>query len=251
MLLLLALALPSETLAERFPPPGEAKRAAYPAEHFATWVRERPLLPPGTPVRLFDGRRKWRQDVHAAVFDLDIGDRDLQQCADFAYRLHAEHRRERGAELCFRFTSGGRAPFARWAAGERPRVRGRRVSWVKTARPSRSQASFRTWLDTIYTYAGSASLHRDTRPVKTAAPGDVFVQPGFPGHVVLVLDVARDASKTYLLLGQSYMPAQTPHVLAGPVQAWFPAPAPDERFVTPEWSFPTGEVRRLPADMCR
>jgi hypothetical protein len=81
--------------------------------------------------------------------------------------------------------------------------------------------------------------------------GDVFIKGGFPGHAVLVADMAEDAAtgeKRFLLL-QSYMPAQDIHVLKNPAapdgSPWYPASS-DGDFVTPEWTFPSGALRRWP-----
>lgn len=243
-----------EPLAERFAPPPGARRLPLAAEHFGRFSRALPVRPGRGVVLLHDGSEKRRQDVHAAVLDIDVGARDLQQCADFALRLLAEHARAIGRSPCFRFTSGDPIPWARWAAGERPRVRGRRVIWATGSPPSRAYPDFRRWLDAVFTYAGSASVHRDAVPVRgRPMPGDLFVQPGFPGHVVVVLDVAEDrAGRRFLLLAQSFMPAQSPHVLRGPAEdhPWYPAPAFDEALVTPEWRFPPRSARRL-APRCR
>src|SRR6185369_7802913 len=79
------------TLVARFPAPAAAVRVPVAAGSFGAFLRELPLLPDGTPVHLFDGSLKPRQDVHAAVVDLDVAPRDLQQCADAVMRLRAEY----------------------------------------------------------------------------------------------------------------------------------------------------------------
>ena len=48
------------------------------------------MKPANAPVLIYTGAQKWRQDVHAAVIDIDVGRRDLQQCADAIMRLRAE-----------------------------------------------------------------------------------------------------------------------------------------------------------------
>src|SRR5438876_11973280 len=54
----------AETLAQRIaPPPGFERPAATPAS-FAAWLRGLPLKPPGSPVLLYTGAPKFRQDVH-------------------------------------------------------------------------------------------------------------------------------------------------------------------------------------------
>ncbi len=242
-----------ERLHERFPPPPGYEREALPAGSFGAWLRELPLLPAGSAVLLFDGRPKARQDVHAAVVDLDVGRRDLQQCADAVMRLRAEHlfAAGRSADIAFDATSRDRLPFARWARGERPVVEagGRRLRWAPGGRADSSHAALRRYLDVVFGYAGSYSLARELRPVPTSdlQPGDVFIQGGFPGHAVIVLDSARASDgRRVFLLAQSYMPAQQVHVLLRPDGggAWYTL-EPEPPLATPEWTFLPGSLRRF------
>src|SRR4051812_36076598 len=78
-------------LAARFPPPPGARRVDVAPGSFGEWLRHLPLLAEGAPVHLHDGSLKPRQDVHAAVIDIDVGRRDLQQCADAVMRMRAEY----------------------------------------------------------------------------------------------------------------------------------------------------------------
>jgi hypothetical protein len=242
---------PAQALAARIPAPAGYERPPAAPGSFGEWLRGLPLKPGRPPVLLFDGRPKGRQDVHHAVVDMDVGARDLQQCADAVIRLRAEYLFWRGEPqaIAFDFTSGDRAAYARWRAGERPAVRGRRVSWSAAAAPDASHAGFRRYLDVVFTYAGSKSLQRELAPAPgPPAIGDVFIQGGFPGHAVIVVDVARGTggAGSAFLLAQSYMPAQEVHVLrnpAGPLDPWFPADF-GERLVTPEWTFNRGDLRR-------
>ena len=57
---------------------------------FGRFLTDLPLKPHGAEVRLYDGRVK-AGEVHEAVIDMDIGRRDLQQCADAVIRLRAEY----------------------------------------------------------------------------------------------------------------------------------------------------------------
>ncbi len=244
-------------IAERIAPPRGAERIALAADDFGEWLRQLPLLP-GTPdVLLFDGSPKHDQTAHVAVLDLDVGERDLQQCADAVIRLRAEWLRASGRAdaIGFRFTSGDLARWSAWRTGERPVVLGRFVRWFRRAGPDDSDASFRAYLDTVFRYAGSASLEGELMPVEAESavlPGDVFIQGGHPGHAVLVVDVAADptTARRYFLLAQSYMPAQQVHVLRNPARAdaWYVAGAPGP-LVTPEWVFPPRSLRRFPAPL--
>jgi Domain of unknown function (4846) len=246
----------SETLAARIAPPLGFERVRTEPGSFADWLRGLPLKAQGAPVLLYTGALKARQDVHVAVVDIDVGTRDLQQCADAVMRLRAEWLFAAGRvqEISFNDTGAGKPiAFARWASGERPRISGRTLAWSRIAPPDAGYASFRRYMDTVFAWAGTHSLERELRPVPLAgiAAGDVFIMGGFPGHAVLVADVVESPAtgeKRFLLL-QSYMPAQDIHVLKNPAGAdgspWYPL-AFGERLVTPEWTFPRDSLRRWP-----
>ncbi len=100
-------------------------------------------------------------------------------------------------------------------------------------------------MDYVFAYAGTYSLEHELKPVTAEAIeiGDVFVKGGFPGHAVLVADMASNpqTGERRFLLVQSYMPAQEMHVLKNPAASdgspWYPA-AFEGALVTPEWTFP-------------
>jgi hypothetical protein len=246
----------SDRLDRRFAPPEGFVRIPVLPGSFAAWLRGLPLKPAGAPVLLHTGGPKWRQDVHAAVIDIDIGARDLQQCADAVMRLRAEWQFALGGgrRIAFNDTGGGKPmSFSRWAAGERPRTEGRRLVWVKRAPADASYASFRRYMDTVFIWAGTHSLERELVPVVDGRVeiGDVIIKGGFPGHAMLIADVAEHpgTGERRFLLIQSFMPAQDMHVLKGrntpDGSPWYRL-APDQPFVTPEWIFPPGSLRRWP-----
>ncbi|MFN3623144.1 MAG: DUF4846 domain-containing protein [Hyphomicrobium sp.] len=223
------------TLEERIPPPPGFSRVPVVDGSWAAWLRGLPMKPAGVPVLTFTGAQKWRQDVHAAVIDIDVGKRDLQQCADAIMRLRGEwlYAAGRRGDIAFNDTDGKRLRFS--------------------SRRDSSYASFRKFMDYVFAYAGTYSLERELKPVAPSdiAVGDVFIKGGFPGHAVLVADMAENAAtgeKRFLLV-QSYMPAQEMHVLKNPRtddgSPWYPASFAGE-LVTPEWTFPSGSLRRWP-----
>lgn len=206
------------TLGEAFPAPSGATRD--PGDAFAAWLRALPLKPPGAPVTTWEGEAV---DIPAArVVDLPIAGWSAMQCADQAIRLRALWAREAGLAPVFHYTSGDPSRWADWAAGGRPHVRGNEVSWSVTRAPDASDASFDAWLKDLSTYAGSQSIGRDTEPTTELHPGELLVVPGSPGHVVVILDVARAGPRTWVLTGQGFMPAMDFHVLPGPDAGWFP-----------------------------
>jgi hypothetical protein len=241
---------PGDTIAGRFLPPPGFERPAEASDSFGAWLRGLPLKPPGSPVKLFTGALKPNQAIHAGVIDIDVGNRDLQQCADAVMRLRAEWLWSlgRAQEIAFDYTGGGRVSFSRWAKGERPSEDGKR--WSRSAAADAGYASFRRYMTAVFIQAGTYSLARELAdvPVAEMQPGDVFIKGGFPGHAVLVLDVVRSPAtgETRFLLAQSYMPAQDIHVLKSPGNAdgspWYAMPK--GALFTPEWVFPPNSLKR-------
>jgi len=183
------------SIATRFSTPADFERIAVSDGSFGAYLRSLPLEPAGAPVLLFDGRRKSRDDVHAAVIDLDVGPRDLQQCADSILRLRAEYLFGIGRldDIAFHFTSGFLCAFARWRAGDRVTVNGSAVAWTGGGAPDSSHDALRRYLDVVFTYAGTRSLPLDlVRAPRDSpmAPGDVYLRAGSPGHAMVVVDVA-------------------------------------------------------------
>ncbi|MCB0633267.1 MAG: DUF4846 domain-containing protein [Lewinella sp.] len=244
-----------QTIDTRFNPPRGFRREVYSDDSFGYYLQHFPLQEDGASVMLFDGREKARQDVHAAVLDLDIGDRDLQQCADAVMRLRAEYlwQQKRYEEIHFNFNNGFRADYQRWRRGERIRISGNEVSWVQRAGISETYADFRRYLVMVFAYAGTLSLSQELEPrdLSDIEVGDVFIQGGNPGHAVIVMDKARrdDNGEKLILLAQSYMPAQSIHVLRNPanllLSPWYAVKDFREYILTPEWRFKTADLKRF------
>jgi hypothetical protein len=236
-----------------FPPPAGYTRVEVEPGTFAAWLRGLPLRPAGTPVRDFQGGEILAKDDPrlAAVAELDVGSRNLQQCADSIIRLHAEWlwAQNQKDRIRYRFTSGHLASWPQYAAGDRARISGSKVTWVRSAAADSSRPAFRAYLELVFTYAGTLSLQVEkNRPSRdTVRPGDFFVLGGSPGHAVLILDVAVNAAgERVALLGQGFIPAQDFHLLAPPGQdgPWFSLQG--EEVATPFWKpFPWSSLRRL------
>ncbi|MDH7478714.1 MAG: DUF4846 domain-containing protein [Syntrophomonadaceae bacterium] len=220
---------------------------------FGRFLTDLPLKPHGAEVRLYDGRVK-AGEVHEAVIDMDIGRRDLQQCADAVIRLRAEYLYGQGRfeEIRFSFVNGFTADYSRWRQGYRVAVKGDRAGWVKSAGYSSGYEDFRSYLEVVFAYAGTLSLAKELKPVEVSALeiGDVFIQGGSPGHCAVVVDLAENPTtgERVFLLAQSYMPAQDIHVLKNPqdreLSPWYTLDF-GEKLVTPQWTFDRGDLRRF------
>jgi hypothetical protein len=246
-----AVPQPVDTLERRFAPPAGFRRVPVDEHGFAAFLRTLPLAAVDTPVQSYSGGRIL--DVgdprYAAVVAIDVGKSDLQQCADAVMRLHAEWRWSTGArDMSYRAAAGLPIAYARYRRGERLVPQGSSLSWSSGGQPSDSYATFRKYLNTVFAWANTVSLAKQSKPVAFGdlRAGDFFVLPGNPGHTVLILDVAVRGVQKRVLLGQSYMPAQNFQVLRPRGDAvWFEL-APDRPVKTPFWApFPWTSLQRL------
>lgn len=241
------------TVLDRINPPAGFERIEVKEGSFAAFLRTLPLKPHGSKVKYYNGRTKdW--DVHEAVVDVDVGDRDLQQCADAVIRLRAEYLFGQGLydRLHFNFTNGFKADYPTWMQGNRIVVEGNEAYWVKRAGYSEDYASFREYLEMVFAYAGTLSLAQEMErvPLADMEIGDVFLKGELPGHCVIVLDIAenRTTGEKLFMVAQSYMPAQDIHILKNPqnesLSPWYPIGFGDE-LITPEWTFKKDQLMRF------
>jgi len=209
-----------------------------PEKSFAEYLSNLPLKQSNNDVYLYNGKLKENQEAHYKIIDMDIGQRDLQQCADAVMRLRAEHLYEQKEfdQLKFKLASGKMANY---------------LSYVGT---DRSYSAFRKYMNHVFSYANTRSLKSQLTAVSNLFdihPGDVFIQSGNPyGHAVIVISVAQNKSngKRIFMMAQSYMPAQEIEVLINPndsaLSPWYEASF-DGILYTPEWKFKKSDLRRF------
>lgn len=157
---------------------------------------------------------------------MDIDSVDLQQCADAIIRLRAEYLYSKGLydKIHFNFSNGFRCDYTKWAEGNRVKITGNHAKWEKTNNVDYSYKTFREYLLTVFTYAGTISLYNELEPVRTTRDstnfgvGTIIIEPGNPGHAVIVVDMIEKIEHSWqkaILLAQSYMPAQEIEILKG------------------------------------
>jgi len=238
------------TVQTRFNPPNGFQRKSVAENSFASYLRNLPLKPAGAKVRYYNGNIKY-DDVYDAVVDMDISNKDLQQCADAIMRLRGEYFYSIKAydQISFTLTNGFKMDYTEWMKGNRVIVTGNKTVWSKTAEPSNTYKDFRNYMEFVFIYAGTISLSKSLRSkdIKDIAIGDVFIIGGSPGHAVIVVDVAenRNGEKVFLL-AQSYMPAQETQILKNynddKISPWYSTNIVG-RLYTPQWTFEVGQLK--------
>lgn len=241
------------TIQERFNVPKGYKRIAEENGSFGEYLRTLPLKPHGVKVHYYDGRVKSNNNTYLAVLDIDVSDKDLQQCADAVMRLRGEYLYSKGdyEAIHFNFTSGFRVDYTKWIEGYRVKVQGNDVSYVKKASSSNTYKNFRAYMEQIFVYAGTLSLSKELQSVSIMDMqiGDVLIQGGSPGHAVIVVDMIINemTNEKYYMIAQSYMPAQDIQILCNPVNPdspWYKLEDINQ-INTPEWTFTSKDLRRF------
>lgn len=210
------------TVVERILPPQNFQRKIYAEGSFQRYIQDYPLKPYGAKVVNYDGNDYAYQGGHVGVFTLPVPENGLQQCADALIRIRAEYlwEQNRKAEIGFNFTSGHYCSWTKYAEGYRPKINGNQVTFSKTAASDSSESNFYRYLNLIFMYSGTQSLYDELTAVDSVSEvevGDMLIYPGSPGHVILVADVAVDASgRKLFIFAQGNTPAQTVHLLKNP-----------------------------------
>ena len=206
---------------------------------FAFYLRHLPLDTVDNTIYSYDGSIISTGGYHHSIVAVDIGKRDLQQCADAIMRLRAEY--------LFQFKQYQKIHF-NFLSDSKPRY------YTNYSKGDRSYKKFRKYMDYIFSYANSGSLRDEMEPVyelNEMQIGDCFVQKGNPiGHAVIIVDMAKhvQTGEKIFLLAQSYMPAQSIHILRNlsksELDPWYPANFNGE-LILPGWTFYKKDLRRF------
>lgn len=242
------------TVRERFDAPKNYEWIKTDANSYGNFLETYPLQKYGSPVLKFNNEKINNQHLHEAVFNIDVGARDLQQCADAIIRLRAEYlyKQNKFDKIAFHFTSGDLFKWNDYKNGIRPIVSGNKVSFRKMATKDISHKSFRNYLDLIFTYAGTISVFKETNDVlksEDLQTGDFMITPGSPGHVVFIAGVSKNkkGEKLYLL-GEGFTPAQSISVIKNPynpqISPWYELKAEHGQIKTSRYSFSPVQFKR-------
>ncbi|MEO6488693.1 MAG: DUF4846 domain-containing protein [Ferruginibacter sp.] len=196
---------------------------------FGQWLREIHLKQSKT-VYKFDGGPKDWQGAQFAVMDISTGNKDLQQCADAVMRLRAEYLFSKKRFDSIIFSDNDKHPY-------------------QFTKPY-DHDHLMNYLQKVFGMCGTASLEKQLTQaeVNNIVAGNVFIRGVFPGHAVIVMDVAfNEKGQKICLLAQSFMPAQDMHVLKNPVDnglsPWILV-TDKEIIETPEYTFRKNELKQ-------
>ena len=219
------------TVTSRVLVPEGYSRANYKAGTFPKYLQDYALKDYGAKVINFDGNPYMYQAGHVGVLEVPVPDNGLQQCADALIRLRSEYLWDTNqkSKIGFNFTSGHYCSWTKYAEGYRPKINGNNVTFQKKAGADSSKKNFYKYLNLIYTYAGTQSLYSELNKileVEKLEVGDMLVTPGFPGHIIIIVDkVSNENGDNLFIFAQGNTPAQSVHILKNPSNSskspWF------------------------------
>ena len=256
-LLLLLLFIPlgsigQNTIETKYTPPEGYERTYNDA--YSKFLREFPLKE-NNIVKYYDGGEKYNDNIWDAVFDYDIGKKDLHQCADAVLYMRAKYLYTNGLKdnLNYTFLSGYKANYLDFIT-HYYLVKGSKVSLaLRNNTLVDNIETFNKWIEKIWMWSNTESIDKYDSfyvEIKDIRPGDFFIEsnPGSIGHAINVVDVAvnKTNNNKIFMLSQSYMPAQETQILINPKNGsvWYSL---DEfrDLVTPEWSFTVTQLKRF------
>ncbi len=208
----------SLTIASRVNQPKGYKRVTYPKGSFQEYLRKYKLKPFGSKIINYDNTEYFWQKGHIGVLDILVPKNGLQQCADALIRIRSEYLWDtnRKNDIGFNFTSGHYCSWIKYAEGFRPKIKGNKVTFSKTASVNHTKNNFYKYLNLIYMYSGTLSMYHELESVesKNLKIGDMLIKGGSPGHIVMIADeVVNDKAEKLFLLVQGNTPAQSVHLV--------------------------------------
>ncbi len=219
----------SNIVSVRLNVPAKHERTKADAGSFAAFLRHLPLLPAGSDVKFSDGSAK--QMPHcAAVIDMEIDNKNLQQSAQSLMRLRAEYLYEQQlfSNIHFHIRNGNPIPYDEWSKGMKIIV-DRKAYWTKTPNNPKKYRTFRLYLEFIFEHSDFETLQQDIEaiPFSDLVIGDLLIlNTGDSNHALMILDMAVHprTGQQMVLLATGGAPAQSIQIVANnkSLGAWFP-----------------------------
>lgn len=191
------------TIVCQIPLPKGFERVTEDSNNFAFYLQHLSLKKDNT-VYYYDGSKKSNQNLHYAVVNISVPNKDLQQCADAVMRLRAEYFFARKEYNKIEFKSTNTTyNFSKF---------------LQLSSTTNFEKIKNDYLETVFENCGTynlADMLNYKQNARDLTIGDVFVKVGSPGHAMLVVDCAinKTTNEKIFLLAQSFMPAQSIHIV--------------------------------------
>ena len=206
------------TVSTRFKVPDGFKRVELQEGSFGEYLRELELFPDGERLYFWDGKI-CDNPAHAAILKRNMP-KKYEQCADTVIGLYADYlyKNKQYDKLVFTFNNGFVCDFKHFTQGLRPNKDANGWESSPDYWKGNDERVFKVFLDYVFLYANTASLFENELKevdINDISVGDVFVTPGFPGHIVLICDMIKNPQigEVRFMTLQGSMPALQPHIM--------------------------------------
>ena len=131
--------------------------ANFPKDSWQYFLQHLPIK--NAPIVDYSGKPVLDQGKHVAIIDFNVGNSDLQQCADALMRLRAEYlfAQHRCDEIGFHFCNGQYYSWKMYCNGSRPAFKGNDMHWATVRSCELTHESLRRYLNIVYAYANTVS----------------------------------------------------------------------------------------------
>ncbi|KAA3654775.1 MAG: hypothetical protein DWQ10_17615 [Calditrichaeota bacterium] len=209
-----------ERLSKRFPPPDGFTRVPVRSNSFAAFLRSLPVKPVASPVLDYKNRivKDGADTTVAAVVQLNIKGKKLEQCMDILQRLFAEYCIQSGQEKKIGFLLPDKTKFFwhEWREGWRPVRAKDKYPLQKIGHQARSRDTFEDYLKEIFYHSGTQTNYFGLKKIAPAhvSIGDMLIKRGPRGHAVLITDMVENSEGIRMaLFAQGDTPACQLHIL--------------------------------------
>jgi Domain of unknown function (4846) len=229
----------TSTLLKRYNVPANYERTPLNNNDFGNYLRNIPLKPIGAQVHYYNGAIKANANVYDAVVDLNIGNKDLHQCADAVMYMWGNYcyENKKWAALKFKFLGDDK-----WH------------DYTTFCNGNYNNKTYFDYIQQVWQAANTRSLHGQLQAVTPGdiKIGDILIVTGNPyGHAITIVDecIHKTTGKKLFMLAQSYMPAQETQILVNAQHpekgVWYNFNEDDGNIYTPEWHFKNTDARRF------
>lgn len=206
-----------------------------------SFMRSLPVKKQDGKVLLYNGKEKENQESYAAIVNLPLDSKNLQQRASSVMRLYAEYywMNKNYDNMKYHLNNGFEMDYGKWIDGYRITVNNNTASWYDYGSAGDNYETLLAYLEYYFCYSGMGSLLKESHEasISDISVGDYFIDEK-KENAAIVVDVAEDEKgNRCFLLASGGSPGQDIEILKNPAHEdpWYYVSEIKDTFSTPEF----------------